>query len=128
MNDSSKKQEQELKDQSEKERQGLENTSKVAKSFKQDSQAELAELERQRSQAAAAVPGIALAIFERVAQHHEGEALATVVQSHPRRQEYICNGCNMNVTLEQYLALQTRDEIQQCNTCGRVLVLDRQSA
>jgi len=81
-------------------------------------------LQAQREAAAEAVPPQALAIFERVAEHHDGEAMAPIVQPDPKRDEYICGGCNMSIPLEQINALQTRDDIQQCNICGRILYLD----
>jgi predicted nucleic acid-binding Zn-ribbon protein len=34
----------------------------------------------------------------------------------------------MNLTREQVNALRTRDEIQTCNTCGRILHLSSTSA
>jgi predicted nucleic acid-binding Zn-ribbon protein len=40
---------------------------------------------------------------------------------HPKRDEYLCSGCNMKVTLEVINALQTRDELQTCKVCGRIL-------
>ncbi len=77
-----------------------------------------------RAQAAERVPPQALQTYQRIAQRNEGEAMAHVVQINPRRQEFICQGCNMAVTLEQVNALLTRDEIQQCHICGSILYLE----
>ncbi len=35
-----------------------------------------------------------------------------------------CGGCNMKVALEIINALQSRDEIQTCSACGRLLYLE----
>lgn len=118
--------EQEIKEHILKEQQGLDNAAAVAETFRQSSEDELNEIERKRAEAASAVPATALGIFERVAERHDGEALATAFQPHPKRQEYICSGCNMNLTLEQFLTLQSRDDIQVCNSCGRVLYIENQ--
>ncbi len=84
----------------------------------------MATLERQREEATEAVPPQALATFERVAEGYEGEAMAQVVQLHPKRLEFSCSGCHMGVRLEQVNALKSRDEIQLCNVCGRILYLE----
>ncbi len=81
-------------------------------------------LQAQREAASDVIPPQALATFERIAERHEGEAMARVVQPNLKREEFICGGCNMSVTLEQINALQTRDDIQQCNICGRILYID----
>lgn len=83
--------------------------------------APLGELETQREEAAGQVPPAALGTFERVLERQEGEAMARVEQPHRRRSEYICGGCNMGITVEQVNALMTRDDLQICNSCGRIL-------
>ena len=81
-------------------------------------------LQAEREEAATGVPPTVLQIFERVAERYDGEAMATVVRTNPRREEFICQGCNMTVTLEKVNALITRDDVQQCQTCGRILFLE----
>jgi predicted nucleic acid-binding Zn-ribbon protein len=81
-------------------------------------------LQADRDVCAEKVPPAALAVFNRVAEHHDGEALVPVSRLHPKREEYICSGCNMKVTLEVINALHTRDDIQECAVCGRILHLD----
>lgn len=80
-------------------------------------------LEAQRDQHAEHIEPTAMASFMRVAQKHDGEAMATVTRAHPKREEYVCEGCNMRLSLEIVSALQSRDEIQLCQTCGRILYL-----
>lgn len=84
-----------------------------------------AELENRRKQAAAAVDPAALEIFNRVSERYEGEAMARVVRVHPRRDEFICEGCNMSVVPDRANALLTRDEVQTCRNCGRILYIER---
>ncbi len=106
------------------EKQALANAHTAAEAFEQGSQAELEALARERTEAASAVPSSTLSIFDRVAERHDGEALARVIQPHPKRQEFMCDGCNMSVTLEQFVTLRAGTDIQVCNSCGRVLFLD----
>ena len=119
-----KGQEEQIRSSIEQERHILQNATKIAEAFEQDSQAELRVLEQERANASDAVPVSTLSIFERVAERHGGEALARVFQPHPKRQEFICDGCNMTVTLEQFVTLQAGNDIQLCHNCGRVLFLD----
>ncbi len=85
---------------------------------------ELKSLEDQREEAADAVGPENLLMFERACERHEGEAMAGVGRTHPKREEYICTGCHMSVPLERVNALQTRDEVQLCPNCQRILCLD----
>ncbi len=116
--------EQVIRSKIEDEKQALANARKAAEAFEQDSQAEVEALGRERAEAASAVPSTTLSVFERVAERHDGEALAQVVQPHPKRQEFMCDGCNMGVTLEQFVTLQAGSDILLWYSCGRVLVLD----
>lgn len=90
----------------------------------QASSEDRARLQSQRDAVSEGIgPGV-LACFERVADRHDGEALASVTKIHPKRDEYICEGCNLKVTLEVINSLQTRDDIQLCPVCGRILYLE----
>ncbi len=81
-------------------------------------------LRADREECAERVPPSALASFTRVAEHLDGEAMVPIAKLHPKRDEYICSGCNITVTLEVVNALQTRDELQVCKVCGRILYLE----
>ena len=81
------------------------------------------QLDEERRKAAEHLPPSALATFERVAAHHEGEGMAEVVRVSTRRDEFVCGGCNMSVTLEMVNQLSSLDELQLCNSCGRILYL-----
>lgn len=78
-------------------------------------------LERQRDEAAEDLPPSALQTFRRLAQRHEGEAMAEAIRITSRGDEHICGGCNMSVPLEVINRLISRDEIVLCATCGRIL-------
>lgn len=81
-------------------------------------------LNRLRSEREAATEGIApelIDMFSRVAAKNDGEAMAMIMRTHPRRQEYACEGCNMSITIEQVNNVLSRDEAVLCNVCGRIL-------
>lgn len=63
----------------------------------------------------------ALASFERVAEHHGGEAMAEIVVLNAKRDEHACGGCNMSLTLQQVITAQTSSDLQLCSSCGRIL-------
>jgi len=92
--------------------------------YERESQAERERLQASRAKCARDVVPGALAVFTRVAEHHDGEALAPIIKLYPKREEYACSGCNMKVTLEILNSLQTRDDIQVCHVCGRILCLE----
>ena len=54
--------------------------------------------------------------------------MAAVSRLRPKRDDYTCEGCNMGVTLEIVNSLQTRDEIQLCGVCRRILYLETSAA
>lgn len=92
--------------------------------YEEESKAKFRDLTANRQSCAAHVDANTLATFERIAEHNEGEALAPIVKLHRRRDEYICSGCNLKITLEIVNALQTRDDLQVCKVCGRILYLE----
>jgi len=85
-------------------------------------------LETSRDDIAARIPPSILSLFNRAAQRHDGEGMAAVRKIHPKRDEYVCAGCNINLTLEVINSLQTRDELQICHACARILHLEHAEA
>ncbi len=81
------------------------------------------DLEKRKGELSGDIPGETLTRFERVAEYHEGDAMATVLRPHPKRDEFVCGGCHMTITTETVNALMGRDELQTCNNCGRILYL-----
>jgi len=122
--DDLKKREAESRATLDKEKARMGETQKSVVELEAKLSAQIKELEAQRDLAADGVPPEALKTFERARDKHDGEAMAQVEQTHPRRAEYICSGCNMSITLETINALQSRDDIQVCHICSRILYLD----
>jgi predicted nucleic acid-binding Zn-ribbon protein len=83
------------------------------------------ELTSQRATAAAAVPEEPLAAFERIAERNDGDAMA-IIEVHGRKPpyDYVCGGCYMSLNAEHANALRTRDEIRNCDNCGRIHYLE----
>ncbi len=101
---------------------------KAADDFQQRVADRLARLTAEREKAADPVPPTVLGMFERVAAKNAGEGMAVVIRTNPRREEFVCGGCNMGVTLQQVNAIISRDEPILCNTCGRILHLEQSIA
>lgn len=88
----------------------------------------LEELHGKRDQAAANVPEEQRRIFDRVAENYDGEAMA-VVEKHGNKppHDYVCGGCFMSINAEHVNALQVRDEVRRCDSCGRILYIETQA-
>jgi len=76
---------------------------------------------RQREEASTKLDSKTLELFNRVSERYEGEVMARVLRVHPRRQEFLCEGCNMSLAAERANVLMTRDELVICDNCGRIL-------
>ena len=86
-------------------------------------QAEVDALRPERDQAQQAVPPKARAAFERLAEHHEGEAMAALAKPDRRREEYVCTACMMSLVADVYNKLHSRDELVFCPSCRRILYI-----
>lgn len=122
--DEFKKKTDELKAQLDKEQARLAELRKDVADHEARFADELKRLEAQREEAAEAVGPENLQLFERACERHDGEAMGVVERVHPKRSEFICTGCHMSVPLEHINSLQTRDEVQLCPNCTRILCLD----
>ncbi len=100
---------------------GFEEAVEAAKAASKD---RMDELQKLRREAASGVPTQALEFFNRLAKKNDGEAMALVIRTNPKREEYACQGCNMSVTLQQVNMLMSRDEAVTCQVCGRILYLE----
>lgn len=65
-----------------------------------------------------------LDLFDHVAADHEGEALAPLVEFNPRRNQYCCGGCHMQVSLDTADRVRTGILVTRCDVCGRILYAD----
>lgn len=102
----------------------LETLARAAREVEDESRDRLTQLTEERRRAAESVPDKTLEIFNRVAHANDGEAMAKLVRTHPRRAEYACGGCHMSVTIEQVNAILSRDDAVLCATCGQILYLN----
>lgn len=84
--------------------------------------ARLTELEIERTQAAALVPEKGLALFDKLADDFEGEAMSVIEEIDRRNREYVCNACNMHLPFELVAQLTSgADNILRCPSCTRIL-------
>lgn len=86
-----------------------------------------ADLLSRREEAAQGIDPDTLMLFDRLAGVHDGEAMAPVDVTDEKRGEYACGGCYMSLRAEHYNALLSKDEIRQCENCGRILYLEVES-
>src|SRR5258706_3982008 len=86
-------------------------------------QAEVDRLRPIRDAAADKVPPKARDSFERLGDRFEGEAMAAMGKPDRRREEYICNSCNMSLVADIYNRLHSRDETVICPNCRRMLYI-----
>ncbi len=122
--DEQRKKSAELRASVDHERKRLAEVEAAAQEYQQRIAGQIQGFEAQREEAAAVIGPENLNIFERACGRHDGEAMATVERVHPRSTEYICTGCHMSVPLERINALQSRDDVQQCPSCLRILCLE----
>jgi len=122
--DEERKKEAGTQDSLDKEKAQVAHLAQAAQGAEAKLVSELNEWEEKRAKAAGQVPPSVLIIFERACERHGGEAMAALEKVHPKRAEYVCSGCNMSIPLEVINALQSRDEVQLCQTCSRILYLE----
>jgi len=85
----------------------------------------LAELSAQRAEAVLHVPSEELVLFERIADKLGGNAMARIdIEGKKPPFSYVCGGCFMTLNAEHVNALQSRDEVRTCGSCGRILYLE----
>jgi hypothetical protein len=61
--------------------------------------------------------------FNRLADRYEGDALSALSRPDRRREEYLCTACNMELAIDIYNKLHSRDEIVFCPNCRRILYI-----
>lgn len=87
---------------------------------------QLAEVSARREQAEQELPLETRQLFAKLADMHEGEAMAPVIEESRRHLEYSCGGCYMSIPVERVNALTTRDDVVVCPNCNRILYLDQE--
>ncbi len=87
---------------------------------------QLDDLTSRRAEAEQDIPESIRSVFNRMADMHEGEAMATVTEESRRHMEYACGGCYMSIPVERVNALMTQqDQLVLCPSCNRILYLDQ---
>jgi len=86
-------------------------------------QAEIDALRPGREQAYAAVAPRAREAFDRLAERHDGEAMSPITKPDRRREEYVCGACNMELVVDVYNKLHSRDDLIFCPSCRRILYI-----
>jgi predicted nucleic acid-binding Zn-ribbon protein len=87
----------------------------------------LDELTAQRDAAAAELPPEVLKLFNRMADNHDGEAMAEVEEQSRKHREYICGGCYMELPYERVNVVMSRpNELVTCPNCGRILYIGQE--
>jgi predicted nucleic acid-binding Zn-ribbon protein len=86
-------------------------------------QAEVDALKPARDAAQAALPQKVVDAFNRLADRYEGDALSALSRPDRRREEYLCTACNMELAIDIYNKLHSRDEIVFCPNCRRILYI-----
>lgn len=78
---------------------------------------EIGKLMQQREARAREIDSDALTIYDRVLAHRNGHALVPVRDQH-------CQGCQMNLTLQEMTVVMACKELLTCRTCSRILYLE----
>ena len=86
-------------------------------------QAEVDALKPAREEAAARLPSNVRDAFNRLADRYDGEALSKLTRPDRRREEYACDACNMELAIDVYNKLHSRDEIVFCPSCRKILYI-----
>ena len=86
-------------------------------------QAEVDAMKPDREAAAAALPPKVRDAFDRMADRYDGEAMAKLTRPDRRREEYSCDACNMELAIDVYNKLHSRDEVVFCPSCRRILYI-----
>jgi predicted nucleic acid-binding Zn-ribbon protein len=105
--------------------EGVAAAEAALKAYEKSCAEELGTLRASREKFAESIAPGTLSVFTRVAEHHDGEAMASVIKLHPKRNDWACSGCNMNVSLPIVDSLRIKDEIQICQFCGRILFVGK---
>ncbi|MFO0829930.1 MAG: hypothetical protein U0572_17445 [Phycisphaerales bacterium] len=84
----------------------------------------LSELEKERVRADEAVPPRERAIFRRVADLTDGEAMSEVEEIDRRHKEYACGTCRIEIPYAHVATLMSNpNALVQCTACARILYL-----
>lgn len=114
---------EEIKKQIEEQKLKLEQIRGESQSSAVKHEADIANIQKEWDQAAKDIPVEALAVFKRVAETYDGEALANIEEDE-NSDTYTCGGCFMKITAESVNLVMSRDDVIRCPNCTRILVLN----
>jgi hypothetical protein len=115
---------EEIKKQIETQKEKVEEIRREIDSKTADLEKEVAEIQAEWDAAANEVTDKkALAVFERVAETYDGEAMAEVEGWEDNTGTFSCGGCFMGVPAEVVNVLSSHDDIVRCSNCTRILYL-----
>ncbi|MEZ0268100.1 MAG: zinc ribbon domain-containing protein [Phycisphaerae bacterium] len=86
-------------------------------------QADIDRIKPLRAEAYELVPAKGRLAYDRIADRHDGDAMAPMEKPDPRYEEYGCGTCNMTLVTDVYNRLHSRDEVVLCPNCGRLLYI-----
>jgi len=112
-----------IRQQIEEQKQLLEDIRKKADGSATEHEVEIARIQSEWDEVAKVIPAAALAVFNRVADTYDGEAVVKIDEQEGRSGAFSCGGCFMGITAESVNLLMTRDELIRCPNCTRILVL-----
>ncbi|MHC4996166.1 MAG: zinc ribbon domain-containing protein [Planctomycetota bacterium] len=111
----------------------LDEQQKIKAVAEHDLQARTAEVQEQldqkkalREEAASKISPDDLLVFDRLAESHDGEAMAELSLEDKRRMEYCCGGCYMSLPVEVVTRLAPKDTLVPCPSCGRILYMGKE--
>lgn len=113
-----------IRKQIEDQKQVLEETRKKSDASAGEHEVEIEKIQAEWDEVAKDIPAAHLAVFNRVAETYDGEAVVKVDEQEGRSDAFSCGGCFMGITAESVNLLMTRDEIIRCPNCTRILVLN----
>ncbi len=114
---------EEIRQQIEEQKAKLEEARAESDGKAADLETEIAEIQTEWDAAAKDIPADALAVFERVAETYDGEAMAAVEGFVEKKGTFNCGGCFMGTPAEVVNVLSGNDEIVRCSSCTRILYL-----
>ncbi len=117
---------QELRDAESREAGRLDELNDQAQQTEKSYSGHLDALLEKREGAAGRLENTTVTQFTRLSERYDGEAMAQLERTHPRRDEYICTGCYLSLSAEVANSLMTRDEVVTCKNCGRILYYEKE--
>ena len=85
--------------------------------------AEVEKLRPARDAARAVLPATVLAIYDKLSERYDGDALSPLERPDDRKEMYVCGECNVEQRVDVFYRLHSRDDFLNCDNCRRYLYL-----